>query len=102
MESIVWIGKHGLNPVGGVTPCFPNASLGMTTVYDPGYPAREYVLRMPANYWGMPYAFLEWMQVRMCYEVGNDDLNQGSETVEHLRVKCLISQIKTFRLKQSR
>ena len=102
MESIVWIGKRGLNPADGVDPRFPNASLGMTTVYDPGYPVREYVLRMPANHWGILHAFLEWMQVRMCYEVGNDDLNQGSETVEHLRVKCLISQIKTFRLKQSR
>lgn len=67
MESIVWIGKHGLNPVDGVTSCFPNASLGMTTVYDPEYRAREYVLRMPTNYWGMLHAFLEWMQVGMEY-----------------------------------
>lgn len=67
MESIVWIGKHGLNPVDGVTPCFPNASLGMTTVYDPEYRAREYVLRMPANHWGILHAFLEWMQVGMEY-----------------------------------
>lgn len=67
MESIVWIGKRGLNPVGGVTPCFPNASLGMTTVYDPEYRAREYVLRMPANHWGIPHAFMEWGQVGMEY-----------------------------------